>query len=41
LRLTPSKLTTETLEIINVLIGAGVVIAIVFMLWRLTVNNIK
>jgi len=31
----------ETLEIINILIGAGVVIAIVFMFWRLTVNNIK
>jgi hypothetical protein len=31
----------ETLEIINVIIGAGVVVAIVFMFWRLTMNNVK
>jgi len=41
LRLTPSSLTVETLEIINILIGASIVIAIVFMFWRLTMNNIK
>jgi hypothetical protein len=28
----------ETLEIINILIGAGVVIAIVFLFWRLATN---
>jgi hypothetical protein len=28
----------ETLEIINILIGAGVVIATVFLFWRLATN---
>jgi len=31
----------ETLEIINTILAAAVVIAIVFMFWRLTVNNVK
>jgi hypothetical protein len=31
----------ETLEIINTILAAAVVIAIVVMFWRLTVNNVK
>jgi len=31
----------ETLEIINVILGAAVVVTIVVMFWRLTMNNVK